>query len=136
MSKKLNFRANPALLSDSPLVGPDAEMIRLCDVIVAGHRELDELCERYVDLIGEPPKKVERRQRALVNEGHELSERVAEMRATTPAGYRAKAAALLTYVQRHIDGGPVWTNHDELLGWSLARDLLAIEDGAPVHEGA
>lgn len=133
MSKKQNFRADLALLSSDPLVGPDAELIRLCDVIVAGHRELDVLTERYIDLIGDPPKAVQRRERALVDEGHELSEQVAVMRATTPAGFRAKAAALLTYVGRKIDGGPIWTNHDELLGWSLARDLLGVDDGAPVR---
>lgn len=136
MSKKQNFCVNPALLSNSPVVGPDAELIRLCDAIVAGHRELDELCERYLDLVGDPPKKVQQRERVLVAEGHALSEQVAVMRATTFTGYRAKASALLVYVQRNDRGGPIWSNHDELLGWSLARDLLAIEDGAPVHEGA
>lgn len=134
MSKKQNFHANPALLSNSPVGGPDAEVILLCDIIVAGHREMSAMWDRHADLTGDMPRKDERRVRALVNEGHELSERVAEMRTTTLAGYRAKAAALLTYVQRHIGGGPVWSNHDELLGWSLARDLLSLGDGAPLHE--
>lgn len=135
MSKKPNFHANPVLLSDSAVVGLDAELIYLCDIIVAGHREMDAINEKYADLIGDLPWRDGRRVRVLVSEGHKLSERVAKMRATTMAGYQAKAAALLTYVQRNIRGGPIWSNHDELLGWSLARDLLGVKDGVPVHEG-
>jgi hypothetical protein len=60
----------------------------------------------------------------LVEQGHELSEQIADMRATTLEGFRAKAAAMLTYTGHYVNGEPIWTNHDELLGWSLARDLV------------
>lgn len=103
---------------------PDAELIRLCETVLAGHRELEALWDRDADLIGDPPEEDRARSRLLVEQGHELSEQAAEMRATTFEGLRAKAAAMLTYVQCTIDGDPDWTNHDELLGWSLACDLV------------
>ena len=53
------------------------------------------------------------------------ADRVMLMRARTREGLEAKARALLCYSQYAIDGVPLGDNHDALLGWSLARDLLA-----------
>jgi hypothetical protein len=55
---------------------------------------------------------------------HDLAEKMADLRATTFEGLRAKATVLL--YSAYLAGGerPIWENHDELLGWSIARDLL------------
>ena len=56
---------------------------------------------------------------------HDLAEVMADLRATTFEGLRAKATVLLSY-SGYLEGGerPIWENHDEPPGWSIARDLL------------
>ena len=99
----------------------DAELIRLCAIVVDGHAEMD----RYSDLYdGNDPPHVQARIRVLVDEGHRISQQVADMRAATLESTKAKARAMLTYMGETSDGDLLWTNHDELLAWSIARDLL------------
>jgi hypothetical protein len=65
---------------------------------------------------------------------HDLAEQIADLRATTLAGLRVKAAVLLSYCPYDSDSDPIWDNHDGLLGWSLARDLCG--DAAARPDGA
>lgn len=100
----------------------DAVLISMCERIVAANEEAERLEEPYHDQPCSPPHVAERAS-TLVAEGHRLSEEVAFRFARTPEGVRAKARALLTYVILDLDDAPEWDNHDELLGWSIARDL-------------
>jgi hypothetical protein len=64
----------------------------------------------------------------VVTAQHDLAEKIADLRATTLEGLRAKATVLLSY-SGYLEGGekPLWDNHNELLGWSIARDLMGDE---------
>ena len=57
----------------------------------------------------------------------ELAEAIARLRATAISGLQVKAAVLLAYTQYDLDGKLHWTDHDGLMGWSIARDLLGDE---------
>jgi hypothetical protein len=70
----------------------------------------------------------------IVPRQHDLAEQIADLRATTLAGLRVKAAVLLSYCPYDSDSDPIWDNHDGLLGWSLARDLCG--DAAARPDGA
>lgn len=62
---------------------------------------------------------------ALVPAMHDLVARAADEYAYTLSGMKSKAAMLLSYSEYEMDGvTPSFTNHDELLSWSIARDLL------------
>ena len=61
----------------------------------------------------------------------ELAEAIADLRATTIVGLRVKAAVLLAYIQYDHNGQVHWTDHDELMGWSIARDLLGDDAARP-----
>src|SRR4051812_44367637 len=96
---------------------PDAELIRLAAALEASQAKLaavpgtlsqDELDELMT---------------VLTDEGDDLVERVSDMRATTLAGLRAMARALLA----DHDGEHYWTRDDDIMGWSLARDLVGDE---------
>lgn len=100
---------------------PDAELIRLCAIVVDGHAEMDRYSDQYD---GNDPSHIEARIRVLVDEGHRISKQVANMRAATLEGTKAKARAMLGYMGKTSDGDPLWSSHDELLAWSIARDLL------------
>jgi hypothetical protein len=65
---------------------------------------------------------------------HDLAEQIADLRATTLAGLRVKANVLLSYSGYDLDGDPLWSDHDDLMGWSIARDLCG--DAAARHRGA
>ena len=63
---------------------------------------------------------------------HDLAEKMADLRATTFEGLRAKATVLLSF-SGYLEGGekPLWDNHDTLLGWEhRARDLMGDEIAA------
>jgi len=102
-------------------VQPDAELIRLCAIVVDGHTEMDRYSDQYD---GNDPPHIHARVRVLVDEGHRISEQVANMRAATLEGAKAKARAMLGYMGKTSDGNVLWSSHDELLAWSIARDLL------------
>jgi hypothetical protein len=38
---------------------------------------------------------------------------------------------LLAYSGYLIDGSVMWSNHDELMGWSIARDMLGDDAARP-----
>ena len=46
------------------------------------------------------------------------------MRAATLEGTKAKARAMMSYMGKTYDGDLLWSGHNELLSWSIARDLL------------
>lgn len=103
---------------------PDADILALGERIRANRDEYEARTEPYYDDTPEPPENVAR-VRVLVNEGHRMAEELAEMQATTLAGLRVKAAVLMDYAALTNTDRPLWSNHDELMGWSLARDMLA-----------
>jgi hypothetical protein len=110
--------------------GDDAELLAL-------HAEWKPLRRRYLQLNRENadvvhiPPEVDAEIDALVPAMADVAERVADLRATTTDGLKAKAAILLSYSGYMADGSPLYTNHDELLGWSIARDLLGDEAARP-----
>jgi hypothetical protein len=63
-----------------------------------------------------------------------VAERIAGLRAASPAGLRAKAAVLPDYVQCNADGTLICGSLDERLGWSLARDPCGEELAKPAHQ--
>jgi len=105
--------------------GDDAEILRL-------FAEWLPLQRRYHvlnDVIGDGRDlPAERELSHVVTAQHDLAEEMADLRATTLEGVRAKATVLLSY-SGYLEGGekPLWDNHDTLLGWSMARDLLGDE---------
>lgn len=105
---------------------PDAELIRLCGIVVHNHAELDRINEEYHgdDYEYDEPPHVVAHLRGLVVEGHRISEEVADMRAATLEGMKAKARVMWGYLGKTSDGELLWSSHEELLGWSIARDLL------------
>lgn len=100
---------------------PDAELIRLCAIVVDGHAEVDRYSDQYE---GDDPPHIHARLRVLVDEGHRISRQVADMRAATLEGTKAKARAMMTYMGLACDGDLLWSGYDELLSWSIARDLI------------
>jgi hypothetical protein len=83
---------------------------------------------------GDLPDEVRAEIHDIVPRQHDLAGQIADLRATTLAGLRVKAAVLLSYSAYDSDGDPIWDNHDGLLGWSLARDLCG--DAAARPDGA
>jgi hypothetical protein len=105
-------------------IGDDAEILRL-------FAEWLPLQQRYRFLSDHTPETAEidhELRDVLVPAQHVLAEEIADLRASTLEGLRAKATVLLSY-SGYLEGGesPLWDNHDELMGWSIARDLLGAE---------
>ena len=113
----------------APIKDADAELVALADRISACVTEGQAIWEPFQNTVYEQPTPEEQaRSQALVAEGHELAERIANTPALTMAGVRAKAKALMCYsgydevaLAAH---GSWWSGNDELLGWSIARDVL------------
>ena len=116
--------------------GADAELLALCADWQANEAEYLRLFR--LDLASEEEaarqgRKVWDRDRidfsAVVADGHDLLEEITAMPARTAAGRRAKAAVLAARV---APGGedPSSYSHDECLALSLARDVLALAEGA------
>jgi hypothetical protein len=104
--------------------GDDAEILRLLAEWLPLQRRYFVLSDRTaeMDLI---PAEIARELSHVVTAQHDLAEEMADLRATTFEGLRAKATVLLAY-SGYLEGGerPLWDNHDTLLGWSIARDLM------------
>ena len=112
---------------------PDAAIQALGERIKANRDEYDARTLPYMDGAPEPPEN-EARVAVLVAQGHRMAEELAELQAVTLAGLRVKATVMLDYMPFWADGRPSWDNHDDLMGWSLARDLLAV--AGPSHHAA
>ena len=112
----------------SPASGDDAEIGRLFADWQPLRRRYRLLEDRITEMddIHDIPAEIDHELRhVVVPAQHDLAEKIANLRATTLEGLRAKATVLLGYVGYREDGeSPLWDNHDELLGWSIARDLL------------
>jgi hypothetical protein len=105
--------------------GDDAEILRLFAEWLPQQRRYHVLS----DIIGDGHDIVaEQERRHVVAAQHDLAEEIADLRATTFEGLLAKATVLLSY-SGYLEGGekPLWDNHDTLLGWSMARDLMGDE---------
>jgi hypothetical protein len=109
--------------------GDDAEILRLLAEWLPLQRRYrflsDYTAENDMDLI---PADIAHELSHVVTAQHDLAEEIADLRATTFEGLRAKATVLLAY-SGYLEGGerPLWDNHDTLLGWSIARDLMGDE---------
>jgi hypothetical protein len=116
----------PLQLERLPAIsGPsaDTELVRLVAALDANQAEVEVL--KAADPRDDPD--LVARLTARLEVRHEMAERLAVMRATTLAGLRAKARALLACARLDRDSDDDWSNVDEVLGWSLARDLLGSE---------
>ncbi len=114
--------AGAAALSDA---GDDAELIRLGRDFASRHQAMLELAARHDDAVVPIPTDLATAAGAM----HAVAEAMAEVPGRTLSGLRAKAGVLLCYAEYDSDGSLMWTSRDELLGWSIARDLLG--DAAP-----
>ena len=105
----------------------DSALVALADEIMRTQAEILRL-EDEIEVAGpagsERQRKLEVRLRPLVERDIALRTRLAKMRATTPAGFRAKALVVRAYTEcaeRCAD-----PSDQEALAWSLANDLLGI----------
>jgi hypothetical protein len=113
--------------------GDDAEILRLFAEWLPLHRRYRFLGD-YTAEMRDIPTEIDHELSHIVTAQHDLAEEMADLRATSFEGLRAKATVLLSYSQYQIDGeNPFWSNYDELLGWSLARDLLGEEAAKANH---
>lgn len=107
--------------------GTDAELVRLAAEHQAIGRRLDDLTMPYVDVVESWPRSLQPEIDRLVLQHHEMAEAAANIPAATMDGMKAKCRIMLDYMQQYSDGALIWGGHDELLGWSLARDILGAE---------
>jgi hypothetical protein len=128
--------AVPALARAKPDDGADAELLRLCAQAIH--------CEdllRKIDAHGTSEEKCN----AATDDWDRVFTQIAETRAITMAGIRAKARALYLAMIReaamehgfdyfdYLDDPEGVREHlfpDGLIAWSLARDVLAVGDAA------
>lgn len=104
----------------------DAEIIRLAAEVLAGHDECCRLIAPYFQCVAvRYPASVTARLDHLTQRHHSLVEQLSNLPATTAAGYRAKAQALLTWLAPGGDADAPEPGSDEHLVWSLCRDLCA-----------
>jgi len=115
--------------------GEDAELCSLGAEFQENHRQHIELVENNQRLAGEPPLEALEAIQSRMQAKQKLAEAIAQVRAMTISGLRVKAAVLLAYSQYDLDGKLHWTDHDELLGWSIARDLLGGDPDSDVNVG-
>lgn len=128
--------ALPALASTKPDDGADAELIRLC-AEASGCEDL----LRKIDAHGTADEKCN----AATDDWDRVFRQIAETRATTMDGMRAKARALYLAMIReaamehgfdyfdYLDDPEGVREHlfpDGLIAWSLAQDILAAGDAA------
>ncbi len=109
----------------------DDELNRLGAEFQSKHRRYVELVERQQRSAGELSPQDQAEIVSLMQAKRELAETIAGQRANTVVGLRVKAAVLLAYSQYDLAGQLHWTDHDELMGWSIARDLLGDEAARP-----
>jgi len=120
---------------DSMEPGADAELCSLGAEFQENHRQQIELVENNQRLAGEPPLEALEAIQSCMQAKQKLAEAIAQLRAMTISGLRVKAAVLLAYSQYDLDGKLHWTDHDELMGWSIARDLLSDETDSDIGVG-
>ena len=110
------------------VTGDDAEILRLFAEWLPLQRRYLFLDDQAADMHDIPAAIDHEVRHVLVPAQHDLAEKIADLQATTFEGLRAKATVLLSY-SGYLENGenPLWDNHDELMGWSIARDLLGAE---------
>jgi hypothetical protein len=123
----------------APAAGDDAELIRLADEIMTLHAETNRLSD-IEDALPDWQARArfnKKKIRPLVDRHHEPMPELVMMRATTMAGFQAKARVL--HVFSNCAPGYAEPDQDDALGWSLANDLLGVasvwrpdEDEEPV----
>ena len=104
--------------------GDDAEILRVLAEWQPLQRRYHVISDHTAEM--DPiPAEIAHELSHVVGAQHDLAEVMADLRATTFEGLRAKATVLLAY-SGYLEGGekPLWDNHDTLLGWSIARDLM------------
>jgi len=120
---------------DSVESAEDAELCSLGVEFQENHRQHIELVENNQRLVGEPPLEALEAIQSRMQAKQKLAEAIAQLRAVTISGLRVKAAVLLAYSQYDLNGKLHWTDHDELMGWSIARDLLGDETDSELNVG-
>lgn len=110
---------------------PDAELIALADRILANGAESHRISDE-IDLMpaARPEdsqardRRYEREIRPLVAANWNMRMRLAETRATTMDGFRAKARIVQEY--NNCAPGYAESHQDDAMAWSLANDLLGV----------
>ena len=105
----------------------DAELSRLGAEFQKKHHRHAESVADQQRIVGELSPEDREEIVSLMQAKRELAEAIADQRAITVVGLRVKAAVLLAYSQHDLEGQLHWTDHDQLMGWSIARDLLGDE---------
>jgi hypothetical protein len=95
------------------------------------HRRHAKLIESQQGVAGDLSAEDRKEVQSLMRAKAELAEAIAEQRAATMVGLWVKAAVLLAYSDYDLDGQLHWTGHNELMGWSIARDLLGDDVARP-----
>jgi hypothetical protein len=111
-------------LHDAAAPGEDGELSRLGAEFQQEHHRHTELVEKQQRSVGNQSPADQQEVQSLMRRKQKLAEAIAGLSATTLVGLRVKAAVLMAYSQYDIHGKLHWTDHDELLGWSIAQDLL------------
>jgi hypothetical protein len=110
---------------------PDAELIALADRIMANDAESTRISDE-IDLIPVArredwrarDRRHEREVRPLVEANWDLRMELAEARATTIEGFRAKARVIQAFSNCAL--GFADSFNDDAMAWSLANDLLGV----------
>ncbi len=118
------LRTVAALARDAG-AGADAELIGLADAVMANTAEINRLSD-VEESLPFPARwhYTEKNIRPLVREGWALRIRLAQMRAATLDGFRAKARVVQEYSNCQAEYAD--PDQDDAMAWSLANDLLGV----------
>ena len=102
----------------------DAELIALVDRLTENQARFVALTEPYYNVAGSRPADVDAKIQRNVQNGHQISDEISDTPAHTLEGYRAKARAYLTKIDRDWDG-ELDPDPEQYIAVSLCQDLLA-----------
>ena len=105
--------------------GTDAEIVRMVDEVMTLATESKVLADQSDSLDWVASERFfNERIRPLVRHSHELRAALVPMRATTMAGFRAKARVVQEYC--NCEAGYTMGDEDDAMAWSLANDILGV----------
>nr|WP_321985327.1 hypothetical protein [uncultured Lichenicoccus sp.] len=112
-------------LAVAALASPDANLIAMCDRLLAADDEGYAIDRPWMETTEKMPAHLEARAEALGDEYKSLRERIGHTPATTREGLEAKARAAMRHFgldkDENMDPGD-----DEFVPWSLCRDILGL----------
>jgi hypothetical protein len=102
----------------------DTEIVALVDKIIASYRECNRLEIEAETESSDRAAQIWKQIRDRVDQEWNMRAQLASLRATTLAGFRAKAAVIREF--NNCADGYVTGYEDDALAWSLANDLLGL----------